>query len=96
VCFLQALCGVAAGCTKTSITAHFALKAKMADISAKENAQESAVNVCGMILGVKVASYLSDSPLVTWAIFVAFTVLHVYVNYRCVSALHLDTLNKQR
>ncbi|CAN0547256.1 unnamed protein product, partial [Laminaria digitata] len=50
-CFLQALCGVAAGCTKTSITAHFALKANMADISAKENAQETAVNVCGMVRG---------------------------------------------
>ncbi|CAN0434958.1 unnamed protein product, partial [Hapterophycus canaliculatus] len=47
--FLQALCGVAAGCTKTSITSHFALRANMADISAKENAQETAVNVCGMV-----------------------------------------------
>lgn len=46
---LQALCGVAAGCTKTSITSHFALRANMADISAKENAQETAVNVCGMV-----------------------------------------------
>lgn len=45
----QALCGVAAGCTKTSITSHFALKQNMADISAKENAQETAVNVCGMV-----------------------------------------------
>lgn len=45
----QALCGVAAGCTKTSITSHFALRANMADISAKENAQETAVNVCGMV-----------------------------------------------
>ena len=49
LCFLQALCGVAAGCTKTSITSHFALRANMADISAKENAQETAVNVCGMV-----------------------------------------------
>lgn len=45
----QALCGVAAGCTKTSITSHFALKANTADLSAKENAQETAVNVCGMV-----------------------------------------------
>eukprot|EP00903_Cladosiphon_okamuranus_P009135 g8728.t1 len=92
----KALCGVAAGCTKTSITSHFALRANMADISAKENAQETAVNVCGMLLGVKVASYLSDSPVVTWGIFILFSLLHVYANYRCVSALHLDTLNKQR
>lgn len=35
------------------------------------------------MLGVKVASYLSDSPLVTWAIFIAFSILHVYANYRC-------------
>lgn len=46
---VQALCGVAAGATKTSITSHFALRANMADLSAKENAQETAVNVCGMV-----------------------------------------------
>ncbi|CAM9489017.1 unnamed protein product [Ectocarpus sp. 4 AP-2014] len=92
----KALCGVAAGCTKTSITSHFALKQNMADISAKENAQETAVNVCGMLLGVKVASYLSDAPTGRVLIFVFFSLLHVYANYRCVSALHLDTLNKQR
>lgn len=34
------------------------------------------------LLGVKVASYLSDSPVVTWAIFIAFSLLHVYANYR--------------
>ncbi|CAN0130865.1 unnamed protein product [Ascophyllum nodosum] len=92
----KALCGVAAGCTKTSVTSHFALKANTADLSAKENAQETAVNICGMVLGVKVASYLGDSPAVTWAIFIALSILHVYANFRCVSALHLDTLNKQR
>ncbi|CAM9739304.1 unnamed protein product, partial [Choristocarpus tenellus] len=45
----KALCGVAAGCTKTSITAHFSLQANIADISAKENAQETAVTLCGMV-----------------------------------------------
>ncbi len=62
---LQALCGVAAGCTKTSITSHFALKANMADISAKENAQETAVNVCGMVsvwTGVLLLSFPSFFP----------------------------------
>lgn len=37
------------------------------------------------LLGVKVASYLSDSPVVTWAIFIFFSLLHVYANYRCVA-----------
>lgn len=36
------------------------------------------------LLGVKVASYLSDAPEVTWAIFIFFSLLHVYANYRCV------------
>lgn len=35
------------------------------------------------LLGVKVASYLSDAPVVTWAIFIFFSLLHVYANYRC-------------
>ena len=37
------------------------------------------------LLGVKVASYLSDSPVVTYAIFTLFSLLHVYANYRCVA-----------
>ena len=35
----KAMCGVSAGATKASITAHFALKGNMADVAAKENAQ---------------------------------------------------------
>ena len=36
-------------CNPVIHTSHFALKANMADLSAKENAQETAVNVCGMV-----------------------------------------------
>lgn len=64
----QALCGVAAGCTKTSITSHFSLKANTADLSAKENAQETAVNVCGMVsCSVVVHYFLVDRLWVSLA-----------------------------
>ena len=41
----KAMCGVAAGVTRSSLTAHFAKQNNMADISTKENAQEIARNV---------------------------------------------------
>lgn len=41
------------------------------------------------LLGVKVASYLSDAPTGRVLIFVFFSLLHVYANYRYMSSIHL-------
>ncbi|CAM9875912.1 unnamed protein product, partial [Phaeothamnion confervicola] len=54
----KAMCGVAAGCTKASITAHLALRANTADVSAKESAQETAVTLIGILVGVQFARWL--------------------------------------
>ena len=42
--------GAGAGATRASITSHFALRGNLADVSAKENAQETAVNLVGLLL----------------------------------------------
>jgi hypothetical protein len=38
----KAICGMVAGATRASITSHFALRGNLADVSAKESAQETA------------------------------------------------------
>lgn len=82
----KTMCGVAAGCTKNSITAHFAVAGNIADVSAKESAQETAVTLCGIMGGLAFASTIAD-PRVAWHVFIALTLLHVVANYRGKSIL---------
>lgn len=93
----KAVCGVSAGATKSSITAHFSRAGNTADVAAKEGAQETAVTLCGMVLGVLVAQrveHLRDAWV--WAVFLVLTALHVFANWRGVRALRLHTLNRHR
>jgi len=54
----KAMCGVAAGATKGSITHHFAIRGNMADLTAKESTQETLVSLLGMVGGLCLARYL--------------------------------------
>eukprot|EP00900_Chrysochromulina_parva_P014197 jgi/Chrpa1/22779/Chrysochromulina_OHIO_Genome00013480-RA len=92
----KTICGMVAGATRASITAHFALQGNLADVSAKENAQETAVTLFGLIIGSAVAQRLGDSPLTAWLAFVILTSVHVWANVLGVGALVFDFLNPQR
>ena len=48
---LRAFCGVAAGATRAALTSHFAKAHNVADVSAKEGSQETAVTLLGMGIG---------------------------------------------
>lgn len=96
----KVICGMAAGSTKASITAHFALRGNMGDLNAKESTQETLVSLVGMTLGMSLAKILSalesNASMWTWVIFIILTLLHIWANYRGVKLLHLNTLNRQR
>jgi hypothetical protein len=100
----KALCGLSAGATKSSITQHFALEGNMADLNAKESTQETLVSLLGMILGICLARGLhrldqEHSFFVNqlqWLIFSLLTLLHVWANWKGVSMLRLQTLNRER
>ena len=139
----RTVCGVAAGCTKSSISLHFCLtvgtkeksstssvssavskkkKTKKAiksennnkmeiskeatnhlgqtsgyisDLVAKEGTQENLVTLLGIVTGMIVAPY-TQNFYVAWVLFLFFTFLHVYANYKGVECLNLQTLNCQR
>lgn len=93
----KALCGVAAGATRVSLAKHFALDgASVAEVQAKEGAQETAVTLLGLCLGLLCSSYLNSSLAVQWTAFIALTLLHVAANYYGVRILRLRTLNRTR
>lgn len=94
----KSLCGVAAGATRSSITAHFAKDGNIADVSAKEQSQETLVSLIGMLLGLYFIKNIEDAgnPTLTIFVFGFLTVIHVIANYIAVSSLQLRTLNKIR
>jgi hypothetical protein len=92
----KTICGMVAGATRASITAHFATRGNLADVSAKESAQETAVNLVGLLLGSLCARTLGDSPRMAWGAFFILTLLHVWANVQGVAALTFDFLNIQR
>ena len=92
----KTICGLCAGATRASITAHFALQGNLADVSAKEGAQETAVTLIGLILGGFLAKQLGDQPQMAWAAFLLLTLIHVWANVQGVGSLTFETFNPQR
>lgn len=92
----KAMCGISAGASKLCITNHLCLANNAGDLAAKENTQETAVTLVGLVLGLLIAKYVSDSVLSSWILFVFFTTVHVYANYRAVLCLQFTNVNRPR
>jgi len=100
----RALCGVAAGATRAGILSHFSQGNQnvIADLSAKEGVQETAVTLFGMVVGYMISPYMSvgfqdvNKTLFTWIIFFILTIFHVFANFKAVKALQFRTLNVSR
>ena len=92
----SSLCGLIAGATKAHISSHFAMDGHLADVTAKESTQETAVTLCGLILGYVLAKSIGEDKFLTWVVFIVLLIIHQYANYVLVRVLILDTLNPQR
>jgi len=91
------ICGMVAGATRASITAHFALSGNLADVSAKEGAQETAVTLVGLVVGSYLfAPLVGEAAPAVWTAFALLTALHVYANWQGVGCLALLWLNRHR
>lgn len=91
---LRALVGVAGGATRASLTEHQALRGNMADVSAKDGSQETAVALLGMLVGIALAPV--ESLMWLWLLFALATFVHLLANYLAVSSVVLTTFNPQR
>jgi len=92
----RGMCGIAAGATRLAITTHFARKSNMTDVSSKEGIQETFVTVTGMLLGFLYTKIFGESTAMIWMTFLILTFVHVWANYKAVSALRFRTLNRER
>lgn len=92
---LRALCGVAAGSAKASLSAHFARWGNLGELNAKDSSQETVISLLGMLVGSLVVQYVT-SPLATWTTLVVLLSVHLETNRRAVRAVSMRTFNRQR
>ena len=91
----RAMCGVAGGASKATLSAHFASADNIGELNAKDSSQETVISLLGMLAGSFVVSHVS-SNIATWIWLVALVVIHLSTNYAAVRAVTMQTLNRQR
>ncbi|PGH07835.1 hypothetical protein GX51_01545 [Blastomyces parvus] len=92
---LRALCGVAAGSSKASLSSHFARWGNLGELNAKDSSQETVISLLGMLCGSLVVSHIS-TPFATWATLLFLLLVHLSTNYAAVRSVNMTTLNRQR
>lgn len=92
---LRALCGVAAGSAKASLSAHFARWGNLGELNAKDSSQETVISLVGMLVGSLVVSWVT-TPLATWTTLILLLSIHLETNRRAVRAVSMRTFNRQR
>ncbi|EUC30215.1 hypothetical protein COCCADRAFT_104464 [Bipolaris zeicola 26-R-13] len=92
---LRSLCGVCAGSSKASLSAHFATAGNLGEVNAKDSSQETVISLLGMLAGSFVISHIT-SDLATWCTLVLLLVIHLATNYAAVRAVSMQSLNRQR
>ncbi|KAH6695658.1 vitamin B6 photo-protection and homoeostasis-domain-containing protein [Plectosphaerella plurivora] len=92
---LRALCGVAAGASKAALSSHFARSNNLAELNAKEASQETAVGLCGLFFGSILVNFVERRETV-FSLMIFLVFVHLYMNYRGVRCVQLNTLNQQR
>ncbi|KAL1981525.1 hypothetical protein VTN96DRAFT_2506 [Rasamsonia emersonii] len=92
---LRALCGVAGGSSKASLSAHFAKWGNIGELNAKDSSQETIISLLGMLAGSVVVSHVTSLPA-TWTALIFLIFLHLGTNYRAVRAVQMTSLNRQR
>ncbi|XP_041986492.1 RUS family member 1 [Aricia agestis] len=89
---MKAIVGVAGGATRAAMTQHHAVRGNLADVSAKDSAQETAVNLVASITALLIITLFGNSIF----IFIMMIILHIVFNYLAVRAVCLRTLNEPR
>ncbi|CAI7614749.1 unnamed protein product [Penicillium glandicola] len=92
---LRALCGVAGGSSKASLSAHFAKWGNLAELNAKDSSQETVISLFGMLVGSVVISHITSFST-TWLLLLILLALHLSMNYAAVRAVQMTSLNRQR
>ncbi|KAK3798382.1 hypothetical protein RRG08_063392 [Elysia crispata] len=92
----RSIVGVAGGATRASLTQHQARRNNMADVSAKDGSQETLVNLAALLCSIVMVKFVTGHQVVVWLLFVVFTSLHLFANYRAVRSVRMETLSQAR
>ncbi|KAL5434081.1 hypothetical protein PMIN06_001660 [Paraphaeosphaeria minitans] len=92
---LRSLCGVCAGSSKASLSAHFAKRGNLGELNAKDSSQETVISLLGMLAGSIVVSWVT-TPMATWSTLIALLSIHLATNYAAVKSVSMRSLNRQR
>ncbi|XP_014679198.1 PREDICTED: RUS1 family protein C16orf58 homolog [Priapulus caudatus] len=92
----RALVSVAGGATRAALTQHQARRNNMADVSAKDGSQETLVNLAALLVSFVMIPLVSENQPLIWLLFTLCTILHLYANYRAVTAVVMETPNQAR
>ncbi|EAW15905.1 RUS1 family protein [Aspergillus fischeri NRRL 181] len=92
---LRALCGVAGGSSKASLSAHFARGGNLAEVNAKDSSQETIISLIGMLVGSFIVSHVTCFAA-TWASLLFLLTVHLGMNYAAVRSVQMTSLNRQR
>ncbi|XP_030066325.1 RUS family member 1 isoform X1 [Microcaecilia unicolor] len=92
----KCIVGVAGGATRAALTMHQARRNNMADVSAKDGSQETLVNLAGLLVSLLLIPLVTDNLRLTYGLYLLFTSLHLYANYRAVRGVVMETLNQAR
>ena len=63
------------------------------DVSAKDGSQETAVNFLALLLGLVLIPAVDGNKVVIWLLFILFTAIHIFANYKAVTSLQLPSFN---
>lgn len=91
----RAMCGVAGGSSKATLSAHFAEADNIGELSAKDSSQETVVSLLGMWVGGVVVSH-ATSTIATWIWLLLLLVVHLSMNYMAVKSVSMRSINRQR
>lgn len=92
---LRSIVGIAGAATRNAMTMHHAIRQNLADVSAKDSAQETCVNLIGSFLGLLILSTVTSMAGIV-LIFVIAVGVHLYANTKAVKAVCLKTFNEAR
>lgn len=83
------------GATRTALTQHHAIRGNLADVSSKDNAQETCVNLFASFVGIYLLTVV-ENPAILHAIFIVLAILHLFANVKAVKSVVLRTFNESR
>lgn len=92
---MKGIVGVAGGATRCALTLHHAIRGNLADVSSKDSAQETCVNLIASFVGLFMLTHIQSQNVLA-TVFFLFTCLHIFANVRAVKSVCLRTFNEAR